>query len=78
MPHIELNYEAAAIIGQRYGLLTIEQKSEFLGVDIDHVREVCERHGHPSDEFIAACLLKLPVRFDDLFLIIVEENTCAA
>lgn len=77
MPHIELDYDTARRIGQRYGLLTAEATAEFLGVDIEHVRYVCEHHGHPSDEFIAACLLKLPVRFDDLFQVVAGELTAA-
>lgn len=73
MPHIQLNYDTAKQIGRQYGLHTAEQTADFLGIEIDHVRYVCEHHGRPSDRFIAACLLKLPTRFDDLFVVVGAE-----
>lgn len=70
--HLVLNYENARQLGQRYGVHTADAAAEFLGIDIEHARDVCERHGYPSDEFIAAVLAKLPVRFDDLFLVVYD------
>lgn len=78
MSHIQLNYEAATIIARSFGLWTSDVAADFLGVDVEHVRYVCERHGYPNDEFIAACLLHFPVRFDDIFVITDDAVMCAA
>lgn len=78
MAHVVLNYETAARLGRLFGLHTAEQTADFLGVPIEHVRYVCEHHGYPSDEFIAAALLKLPIRFDELFLIVAKESELVA
>lgn len=78
MAHIQLNREAAAKIGVLYGLHTTEATADFLGVPIEHVRYVCEEHGYPSDEFIAACLLRIAVRFDYLFDVVDDEELVTA
>jgi hypothetical protein len=67
MPRLRLNHNAAKRIGGLYGLHTAEQTAEFLGLDVEHVRDVCERGGHPSDKFIAAVLSKCATNFEELF-----------
>lgn len=67
MPRLRLNQETAKRISAQYGLHTPEQTAEFLGLTADHVRDVWEQGGHPSDEFIAAVLSKCATSFDDVF-----------
>lgn len=78
MPHLRLKLENASRLSAQYGLTNAEETAAFLGVDVDHVRDVCEHGGYPSEEFIAACLLKVPTRFDELFEVIEGECSLAA
>lgn len=77
MPHLRLIHAEAKRIAREYGLHDVEAAAAFLGLHVDVVRDVCAHRAHPPEEFIAAVLLRIPCRFDEVFEIVDDQMVAA-
>lgn len=72
MPHLTIDPEGWEAVVSRYTNPTCANIAAFIDLPVEEVERVLT-HGHPpSEQFIAACLLSFPARFDDLFTIVLK------